>query len=341
MPWDAQTDRRGVAAGFASESLRTAAAFVGGAYAVRRFQAVPLSRQRETLEAMQKQYASTGEERAIVLPQFPPLVRMGRDACLGAAEATGSHCPSSTLRALQLWPEPTITAAHEVLESEAKFRSMLWAVLRVRDASGGDAAPQGMGPEVFKSIDALVRKLNDFTQLMELGLFAESDVLGLLHRSIAPACKAVEPVIWSRNASGGRWGLRLLRLRLRAEHFNDVRAIHASSPLMWRGQETRPVCVHEALYRPVFDRFVPTDRLAHMTVEDRARLRWEKTVTQLRPRFGGDRLRRHVASENRLAGSLRYAVSHALDPLDFSWSMQVLRDAMQSHHEKTRNADPP
>jgi hypothetical protein len=197
-----------------------------------------------------------------------------------------------------------------------------------------------MGADVFKSIDALVRKLNDFTQMIELGLFAESDVLGLLHRSIAPACKAVEPVIWSRNASGGRWGLRLLRLRLRAEHFNDVREVHASSPLMWRGQGTRPVCIHEALYRPVFDRFVPTERLNQMTAADRARLRWEIRVTQLRPRFGGDRLRRHAASENQLAGNLRYALTHNLDPVDFSWSMHGLREAMRSHHEKTGNAEP-
>lgn len=305
-----------------------------------RFRAVPKSRQRETLEAMQALYAASGSLRGSVLREIPPLVRLGRDACLASASAPGSNCPEKTRLALERWPEPIETAAHEILSSEAKFRSLLWAVRRVRAVRDHEPDHSGLTKAGLEDVEALVKKMNDFAQMVELGLFEQVDVFGLLHRSIAPACKAIEPIVWARSAGGGRWGMRLLRLRLRAEHFNDVRPIHFTSPLVWTAPGVRSVCIHEPLYERTFDEVVPSARLIEMGSRQRIRLRWEQVATRVRPQFGGERLRCHIAAENRLAGQLAYALSRDLDPESFDWSVEASSGALRVSHEQARSTAP-
>ncbi len=322
-----------IAAALGDDAVTALVAFGGGAYAMHRFRSVPKGRERETLEAMQDLYAESAELRRCVLNEMPPAFRQGRDAVLEAAERKGSGCPDATRNELERWAQPTNTAAHEVLRSEAKLRSLLWAVQWTRDAQSGDGRAD-VDPELFKAIRELVSKLNNFAQMVELGLFEETDVFGLLHRSIAPACKAIEPVIWERCTRGGRWGLRLLRLLLRAEHFNDVRAVHSSSPLTWHRDGFATVVIHEPLYETVFDRTIPGARLEAMTMRERTRMTWESRVsTRVRRRFGGVRLRRHAAAENALIGELQFALAHHHDPLQFDWSIEQLRRALRGHHE--------
>jgi hypothetical protein len=307
-------------------------AFFGGSYFAHRFRAVPRGRERETLEAMQQQWKTTGQARGAMLRTFPPLVRLGREAVLAAADESPA-CPADLRRRLERWPEPTGTAAHEVLVDEAKFRSLLWAVMQVKQA-WAQTDPElevmlGLSRRSVEEMRDVVNKLNDFAQLVELDLFEQSDVLGLLHRSIGPICKAAEPVIWADSADGKRWGLRIHRLRLRAEHFNDVVPIHRATSLRWSNDRMASLTYHEALFERAFDRLVPTPRLAAMSSGERSRLRTETFLARFRHRYGGARLRRHTASENRLAGQLQYAMEHDRNPLTFDWTLADLQEELR------------
>lgn len=237
-------------------SATLAIALLGGGFALYRFRFVPRERKRETLEAMQKAYASSQKARASVLPVLPAYLAEGRKAVERAVSEAGVG--RSDLKAeLERWSDLTDTAAHEIIRSEVKFRSLLWAIGEIRStleqASGEDVTPgvplPGEEAEALAASKRLVNQLNDFAQMVELGLFQQGDALGQFHRSIAAACKAVEPVIWHANVFGGRWGLRVLRMQLRAEHYNDAKEIHRASNLMWRRADGSAVIMRAALYR--------------------------------------------------------------------------------------------
>ena len=168
-----------------------------GGFALYRFRFIPSERRRETLDAMQKAYGHSTASRGIVLPEFPPFLLNGRDT-LHALVVSVEPMRPDLRDALKRWIEPTNTAAHEIVSDEAKFRSLLLAIFKVRRFQK-DALLNTRKRRLLDAATTLVTQLNDFAQLVELDLFSQSDVLGHLHRSLAPACKAVEPLIWARN----------------------------------------------------------------------------------------------------------------------------------------------
>jgi hypothetical protein len=272
--------------------------------------ALARTRRRELLENMQLRYAETGADRAAAFRQIPPLVLFGRQALkheLLSVPPPGRRDDLATQ--LEDWQELTLSAAHEIAASEAKFRALLWAVEIVRGIRLG--AAEIVSEPGIAAARRLVNTLNDFTQLIEEDVFDQRSVLAQLHRSIAPAVKAVEPVIWNASADG-RWGMRLLRLLRRAEHFNDVERVQSSQALVWEAAASTPslLLIHDS-------RMVsrPNRRL------ERVRERWE---VRWRKRYGGRRLREHVASEGRLAGLLAHAIATQRGSLDLSWTMNEL-----------------
>lgn len=317
-------------------------AVVGGGFALYRFRFVPSERRRETLDAMQKSFKASADERAAVLPDFPPFLAYGRDAVGAAAEAASPR--RADVRAeVEAWRDLVDTASHEILASEAKFRSLLWAV---HDIQRYEAEASADERALVKAAERLVAKLNDFAQLVELNLFPQSDVLSHLHRAIAPACKSVEPLVWARNLDG-RWGLRVPRLMLRAEYYNDVKRIHRSSDLMWkrRGEGPSQIVLRSALYRDEFGRPMPSARLSKMSrwkrLTFRLALRLGSTWVAIRHRYGGSRLRQHRRHEDQLVGWLRYAVRARLDPCDLdSWNMQKIKDELETYWRAPPQEEP-
>lgn len=302
-------------------------AVVGGGFALYRFRFIPSERRRETLHAMQRSFGGSKDARDVVLPTFPPFFALGREAVSEAVEAALPR-HADLQGQLRDWPSVVDTAAHEILANEAKFRSLLWAVRAVR-GFGKSTAEEA---ELKRAAEQLVTRLNDFTQLVELNLFTQKDALAQLHRAIASACKAVEPLIWSRLE--GRWGLRVLRLMLRAEHYNDAKRIHRTSALVWgrrAGLPTR-VLIREPLYRDEFGKLVAAPRLAEMSRIQRAIYHLSSTYAVTRRRYGGLRLRRHRRAEDRLRGWLRFADAAGLDPLDLDgWDMRRVEADLEKY----------
>jgi hypothetical protein len=316
-------------------------AVLGGGFGLYRFRFVPRERRRETLEAMQTAYKRSQRGRGEVLPSLPAFLALGRDAVEGAAR----HARPDLVAEFKGWTSTSDTGAHQVIASEAKFRSLLWAVneiSRQRERDGWRSSPHTARAGVqLKAADPLVNELNDFAQMVELDLFPQGDVLGQLHRSIAAACKALEPVIWEHNVASGRWGLRVLRLMLRAEHYNDAREIHRSSDLAWRRGDGQVVLVRGALYRSDYGRHVPTERMDTTPAADRAALRASAVRARLTRHYGGARLRKHTRSENDLVGRLRYARQLKWDPLDVaSWDMATLEEQLDLHWQTRVLTDP-
>ena len=215
----------------ASASLAIAV-FGGGAAFLQVPGPVRRERRRETLEAMQKRYSVSASTRSTGPgPSYPRISSTATTPSHGRWPRPGSF-ESHFQAQLDRWSGLTNTAAHEIVNDEAKFRSLLWAIAEVKKDK--DRLASSPGENIMADAQRLVNQLNDFSQTVELGLFAQDDVLGQLHRSVGAACKAAEPLVWQANVYGGRWGLRVLRMQLRAEHYNDVKEIHRSSELAWR-----------------------------------------------------------------------------------------------------------
>jgi hypothetical protein len=309
-------------------------AIAAGSFGLYRFRFVPRERRRETLDAMQKSYKLSRVSRDEVLPAFPPFLSESRDALLEAVVASGPT-RSDLLSALESWPEPISTAAHEIIRDEAKFRVLLLAIANVRrfeDASRADDETRAL----LRAALTLVAQLNDFAQLVELDLFSQGDVLGQLHRSLASACKAVEPLIWARNLDG-RWGLRVLRLLVRAEHYNDVRRIHRTSSLVWRRSPqatgTARVVIRPSWYRDDYGKLLRNPGRDGGSRTARVFSDLDGTWAGVRQKYGGRRLTQHRRYEGVLVGRLRYAVDARLDPLDMSWDMASLEAQLARHWE--------
>jgi hypothetical protein len=319
-----------------------AIALIGGGFALFRFRFVPSERRRETLDAMQKSFAASKPERDRVLPAFPPFLALGRDAVASAVQAAQPR-HAGLLADIESWKSVTGTSADEILTNEVKFRSLLWAIREVRSfgdlnmahVDGEERNRRQEEHETKQAAERLVAKLNDFAQLVELNLFRQKDVLAQLHRGIAPAAKAIEPLIWSRVE--GRWGLRVLRLMIRSEHYNDAKRIHRTSDLTWgrRGEGPHRVVIRERLYRDEFGKIVQAPRMSSMSRFERAAYHVGATWAVARGRFGGSRLRHHRRREDELRGWLRFAEAAGLDPLDLEgWDM----DRVRRDIEKYRNA---
>ena len=316
-----------------------AVALVAGGFTLYRFRFVPRERRRETLNAMQNLYKESAPDRGVVLPSLEAFLLAGRNAVEDSLAIADSG--RSDLRTqLDAWDSVTDTAAHEIVESEVKFRAMLWAVAEIgrrRSLEKDPNAPNYPDVAALMRARALVNKLNNFGQMVELNIFSQDDVFGHLHRSIAAAGKAVEPLIWQENVVGGRWGLRVLRLLLMAESFNDVRPIHRKSDLVWNRGPNEPVLIRAGLFRSDYGRTVPTNRLHQMNLPTRLSIHIAATWTRLRPRYGGERLRKHRASENDLIGRLSFAIKFDWDPLDLmGWNMETLEKEREHYWREGR-----
>jgi hypothetical protein len=312
-------------------------ASVGGLVALWRLRVIPKERRRENLLAMRSDYHSTQAARAVVLPKFPPLVPLGHDELLSAATATagaqeGSQGPKDHARAIQrecsAWTDPSHTNAAEYLENEAKFRSLLWAIGVIRDPDGSrtNRTEPKLTSDVLKHARELVNSLNDFAQFFENGVYDQHSVLAQFHRSIVPTVRLVEPLIWAA-AISGRWGLRVLRLGIRAEHYNDVNRIHATSDVLlrttWRSQVAETYVVHRARLTDQYGRVALVG--ARWRLVSVARWYTLSLPVRLVHRYGGSRLRAHRRSEEQLRALLRRAVEVQVDPLEFDWSLTGLR----------------
>lgn len=346
----------------ASSSL--AIALVAGIFAVYSLRSVPGERRLRILRAMEVQYASTRQARTIILTTFPFLLKRAYEELAGAIskelelirDSLSSENPEtaalmrSSLRHLTkldgesvmaMQPEIGIsyTSASEILASEFKTRAMLWCVETLNDPEHRLAA--GISDDLYDAAKRLVSELNSFALNYENGAYPPRTVFGQLHRSLAPVIKALEPIIWERSTDG-RWGRRVLRLGLAAQHFNDVVRIHRSSDLVWSKTEQDKIVVHPArtenIYGkeqlryniPTTPRFLPMTRLRVITFYWSVIGRIGPSPSNWRWGFGGLRLRRHVKCQDDLSGCLRFALSQyhskeARASLSFSWTLETLR----------------
>jgi hypothetical protein len=353
-------------------------AFVAGFFALYQLRAVPGERRRRILDAMVKQYADTSNERGRILKECPVLLRRAYKEVQSAIESeialkespAQDQSPEEAAAAgrdlrhlgqLQreavIWTSPDIgisyTSAAEILSSEFKLRALLWCIEMLRQPDLRQRL--GYTDDLMGLCASLVRKLNNFALDYENGTYPPRTLLGQLHRSIAATVKPLEPIIWERSVNG-RWGRRVLRLGLAAEHFNDVVKIHRSNDLVWES-DRRPedgVVVHPALTIDAYGneilrvnipeqpQFLPVLRLQVKTF-----YWWLIGKAEVRPRsplwaYGGTRLRRHERHEDRLSAFLRYGFDNLEGSgrpisLTFTWTLSGIRESM-IQEAKTRKS---
>jgi hypothetical protein len=355
-------------------------ALAGGLFAVYQLRAVPGERRRRILDAMVKQYGDTLNARRQILGECPMLLKLAYQAVKSAVDAEVTLKEQSIqlqdaeaaavadlelrhLSRLQreatIWLKPDIgisyTSAAEILSSEFKFRALIWCIEVLREPSLRHDA--GFNDELIALCASLVAELNNFALDYENGTYPPRTLLGQLHRSIAPTVKALEPIIWERSLSG-RWGRRVLRLGLAAQHYNDVVKIHRSTDLVWlsaispRGGK---VVVHPAKTINIFGqeilradiprqpRVLPLVRLQLQTfywwLVGNAAFRPSSTLWA----YGGARLRRHQKQEDHLSACIRYGLDHLRAPgrllsLSFTWNLGALREDMVRTAKERKSA---
>jgi hypothetical protein len=331
-------------------------ALVAGTWAVAQFRPVARERRRETYEAMTSHYVELREARDAAVPRFPPLLFYAQAELaqsLSDSEAAG-HV-ETLAEELDSWRRSDIafTAAHEIVDSEVKFRALLWSVQTIKAWRREDAL--WLGDDCFPAstliaAQDLAHDLNAFLFHYETGNYPARQTLGLLHRSLAVVSKVTEPVIWERSMEA-RWGRRVLRIGLAAQHFNDVTPIHSVSDLTWspEGQPSR--LIHPRARRSVLGAsFVSHDSplaprfLAGVRLRTRSAYWYLVGLLAPPPKlafvsYGGMRLRRHRRVENELAGLLKLACDSAREPLDFTWSLDSLKNEQRvlAHAERRRH----
>jgi hypothetical protein len=326
------------------------------------------------LAAMVDQYAGTAPSRGEVLRDLPPLMELGYEAVhetlngrlrtlerarnrrsgeQAAVAAAELDRLSRLLRESDVCMNPHVgiayTAAHEILESEFKLRSLLWAIETIETGAKDEGGPL---QSVMAAAEKVVNQMNNFALDYENGGYPPRTMFGQLHRSIAPTAKALEPIIWARSTKG-RWGRRILRLGIAAQHFNDVTSIHRSSELQWvanSGGEVRQLVVHPALTVDLFGQEIlnaelPDPYREHSFRKLRARAVYWNALSKLTlaPRwtltsYGGARLYRHLRAEDQLAGCLRFLLARRRGDqrisTDLTWDLQSIRREMQELAKK-------
>ena len=352
-------------------SSALAIAIAAGAFAVFQLRSIPRERRRRILDEMTKAYAATAQKRGTLLRECPMLIKIAYgklaekiDERLAQEEKlklSQNHEASARadlqlrhLYALQqecrVWNEGKVgisyMSAAEILQSEFKLRALLWCVEVMSDEICRKEF--GVSDELYTSMEQLVSQLNNFAMDYENGSFPPRTLFGQLHRSLAPAAAALGPLIWARSING-RWGRRVIRLGLAAEHYNDVTRIHSSSDLIWIGTNldgaAAKVIVHPAITVDLFgEQILRTDIPGTNQFSRALRLKvrgiYWKIIGNLNLKpgawiwsYGGHRLMLHGRSENQLAACLRYAIDSKKtesprDAFDFSWSNESLRAEM-------------
>jgi hypothetical protein len=335
-------------------------ALVAGTWAVAQFRPLARERRRETYEAMTTHYVELRAARDAAVPHFPPLVAVGQrelQRVLSSGDCNSDHVARQTelASALKRWMRHDIafTAAHEVIDSEVKFRVFLWTIETIRQWRQTTVLildGQQCSVDVLNAATDLAHDLNAFLFHYENGNYPARQTLGLLHRSLAVVAKATEPVVWERSLDA-RWGRRVLRIGLASQHFNDVTPIHSISDLTWKPNEGTRRLIHPRARRsvlgvsavvldsPLSPRLLPGLRL-------RVRSAYWYLVGVVSPApklwfaaYGGLRLRRHRRRENPLAGLLKLACDRKRGALDLSWSLHSLKQEQRdaAHAERRRH----
>lgn len=337
-------------------------AFFAGLFAIYQLYQHPAERRRRILDSMVRLYQFSAEERGIVLRDLPCLIRLGYEAIamaiigeleilsrVGGDAGTDDYKEhlSELRREARAWMRPYIgvsyTSAHEILESEFKFRALMWCIEELRDP--GECERIGISPDLLTTARQAVDKLNDFVLEYENGAYPARSMLGQLHASLARVAKALEPVIWEGRGKESRWGRRIIRIGIASQHYNDVNKIHRISSITWSSPVNRELVVHPALSKSVFGKEIVDPRIPHSPrllplLRIRARSRYWRIVgtIQLRPRFfwayGGRRLREHKRAEDKLGPALNFAVANRRSQnlpasLNFSWTLASLPQDME------------
>ena len=355
-------------------------AVAAGIFSIYQLRALPRERRRRILDAMVEQYAETKPLRDIVLPDCPIFMHIAYTEIIAAIDLAEAEAQQDLLSAANreseagyelslqhlhrlrkeaaLWTRLDIgisyTDAHEVLASEFKIRALLWCAEIIGNPE--IRRDRGLTDEVFESATKLVNSLNNFALDYENGSYPPRTMLGQLHRSIASTVKAVEPIIWAQSISG-RWGRRVLRLGLCAQHFNDVVRIHRSSDLVWKsgGSSKSGIVIHPAKSMEIFGKEVlrndlPFEPRVLPVIRLQMRTFYWAIIGKLALRpsfwlwsFGGMRLRRHKKAEDRLSACMRYALTdlRGMAPtisLSFNWDLDSLRADMERTARMRRKA---
>jgi hypothetical protein len=357
-------------------SASIAIAIVAAVFAIYQFRAMPAERRRRILAAMVEHYADSKFLRTRVLTDLPALLHQGyaaiqraideriaeleRRNSAGAEEAAMSMGELGRLYRLRQEAQicntsqlgVSYTSASEILHSEYKLRALLWAIEAVRTAEADDTNPLH---DVIKDARDLVNKVNDFALEYENGAYRPRTLLGLWHRSIVVTVKAVEPIVWSGSVDG-RWGRRVLRLGIAAQHYNDVTRIHRSSEIVWvAGGSTRShVVAHPARTIDIFGKeIVNSDLPRPYATRSMLLLRirafyWAiigklgLTPTYWIFAYGGSRLRRHSHDEDTLAACMRFVLKSPstgdVPSADFGWDLPGVRREMAQVAKQMREA---
>lgn len=303
---------------------------------------------------MTDHYVELREARDAAVPNFPPLLSLGQIEMerMIAESASDRDHTRQLASELSTWRKNDIafTAAHEILSSEVKFRAILWSISTIREWRRTGELLLGsrrLPVSVLRDAETLAHDVNAFLFHYETGNYPARQTLVLLHRSLAVVSKVTEPVVWERSLNA-RWGRRVLRIGLAAQHFNDVTPIHSSSDLTWSPGNAQIRMIHPRVRRSVLGMsfVVPDSPLTpRLLPGPRLRLRgyYWYVVGLLSPApklsfvsYGGSRLRQHRRRENELAGLLKLAIDSARDALDVSWSFDELKKEQRDQAQERR-----
>jgi hypothetical protein len=348
---------------------------VGALFALWQLRWRPAEKRRELLHQMVDQFSKSEVFRAKVLETFPPLLLFAYDTLDQAIEAEiqklqfapanntnlGLETRLNRLKAeSKAWRGSSqrtlaFTSAKEILASEYKFRAFMWCLEVIRHPPDWPAV--GLTEDRIAVARDAVAKLNNFALDYENGVYSPRSLFGQYHLPIARIGAAIEPLVWEGGGNkpiqsdkdnetelvraSQRWGRRIVRLGIAAEHFNDVTSIHRISNITWySGEFNMTVTVHPRVTLPVSDKEildVSSPVVPHVLPMVRIRMvsSYWRLVGHLRPRprllwaYGGRRLRQHKQAEKRLVPLLNYAIDHKRDhsvaaSLNFTWSLGSL-----------------
>jgi hypothetical protein len=294
-------------------------ALFGGIVAWRRFRTVPQQHQKTVLEDMREHYERTKDLRTEAFNSGPPILLVAKREI--ESKMRGLRMQSQTVSHTQRldvictgfakWIGVEATAAHEILADEAKFRTVLHCVYSKNLGAKYNSDCSVQIVHLNQIADGLINSLTDFTMFIENKAYPQFTALSLLHRSIAPICKILEPVVWARSIDG-RSGRRVVRLGLLAEVYNDSCPLHWENGLGLSAGGTQVVVRQSRMQSSA-----PSAFRAFC-----ARVFWRAREKEWLPGlFWSARLRIHRKCEENLAKALKSAYQQDLRPTDLSWGV--------------------
>lgn len=292
-----------------------------GAFAWAVYQFRWSSGKADVLDKMMAQAKLSQPFRTVISKEYPQLLLFGRESVCGVPELD-LRLEAEKARWETLGT--SYTAAHEILSSELKFRSLLWAIGCVRDQESPTWEGVPQWEKLNKNAKDCVRYMNDFGSYYETGVYPRHVVMGQLHAAIAVPAKALEPLIWSNAAekTRSRWGRRIVRMGLEAQGYNDRTRKQQVSPMIWTSRGL-VLMIHPSLASLVSPKGSDwsgqtvkiwtsrRQRRMHGIPRNRAALWFSTTFAYwsrlLNRAYGGRRLRLHNDYEDALVVLLRRA----------------------------------